>query len=63
MSHHSVHFSAFTSAASLRASDISAVPSLSLQQYPRGGTLKKNNEFTLQKYCWGNSGKENQTGH
>jgi hypothetical protein len=37
----SVNFSPFTSAEALRASDISAVPSLNLQPNPRGGTVEK----------------------
>ena len=37
----SANFSPFTSAEALRASDISAVPSLNLQANPRGGRLKK----------------------
>jgi len=37
----SANFSPFTSAASLRASDISTVPSLNLQPNPRGGRVKK----------------------
>ena len=37
----SVNFSPFTSAEALRASDISAVPSLNLQPNPRGGTVNK----------------------
>jgi len=53
----SVYFSPLTSAEVLRASDISAVPSLNLQPNTRGGTVKKKIEFTLQKICWGNSEK------
>jgi len=37
----SAKFSPFTSAEALRASDISAVPSLNLQPNPRGGTVRK----------------------
>jgi hypothetical protein len=37
----SVNFSPFTSAVSLRSSDISSVPSLNLKPKPRGGTAKK----------------------
>jgi len=37
----SVHFSPFSSPEALRASDISAVPSLNLQPNPRDGTAKK----------------------
>jgi hypothetical protein len=35
------HFSPFTSAEALRASDISPVPNLNLQPNTRGGTAKK----------------------
>jgi hypothetical protein len=37
----SVNCSPFTSAETLRASDINAVPRLNLQSNPRGGTVKK----------------------
>jgi len=37
----SAKFPPFTSAKALRASDISAAPSLNLQPYPRGGRVKK----------------------
>jgi hypothetical protein len=37
----SVNVSPFTSIEALRASDISAVPSLNLQSIPRGGTVNK----------------------
>ena len=37
----SANFSPFTSAAALRSSDISPVPSLTLKPNPRGGTAKK----------------------
>jgi len=37
----SAYFSPFTSVEVLRASDISAVPSLNLLLNPRGGTIKK----------------------
>jgi len=37
----SAHFSPFTSAEALRASDISPVPNLNLQPNTRGGTAKK----------------------
>jgi len=40
-SFNSVNFSPFTSAEALRASDISAVPSLNLQPNPHGGTANK----------------------
>jgi len=41
LSFSSANFSPFTSTEALRASDISAVPSLNLQPNPRGGTVKK----------------------
>jgi len=41
LSFSSINFSPFTSAEALRASDISAVPSLNLQPNPHGGPVKK----------------------
>ena len=59
----SAKFLPFTLAEALQPSDISPVPSLNLKPNPCGGTGKENNKFTLQKICWGNSEKENKTGH
>ena len=41
LSFNSANFSLFASAETLRASDMSFVPSLNLQPNPRGGTVKK----------------------
>ena len=49
-SFNSVHFSPFTSAEALRASDISAVPSLNLQPNPRVGTEKKITSSSYRKF-------------
>ena len=59
----SANFSPFTSAEALRASDISAVPSLNLQPNLRGGTVKKITSSSYINFVGGNSGKENQIGH
>jgi len=46
----SADFSPFTSAEALRASYISAVPSLNLQSNPRGGTAKKITSSPYRKF-------------
>ena len=46
----SANFSPFTSTEALRASDISAVPSLNLQPNTRGGTTKKITSSTYRKF-------------
>jgi len=59
----SASFSPFTSAEALWTSDISHVPSLHLKPNPHGGTAKKIMSSPYKKICWGNSEKENKTGH
>jgi len=59
----SVYFSPVPSAETLRATNISPVPSLNLQPNIRGGTAKKITNSPYKKICWGNSEKENQTSH
>ena len=59
----SANFSPFTSAEALRSSDISPVPSLNLKPNPCGGTAKKIMSPPYKKNCWGNSEKEDRTGH
>jgi hypothetical protein len=59
----SVNFLPFISVEALQASDISPVPSLNLQPNTYGGTSNKIKSSPYKKICWGNSEKENQTGH
>jgi len=56
-------FSPFTSTETLWLSDISPVPSLNLKPNPLGGTADKIMSSPYNKICWGNSEKENKTGH
>jgi len=60
LSFSSINFSPFTSAEALRASDISAVPSLNLQPNPHGGPVKKTMSSSYRNFV-GQLRKENQT--
>jgi len=59
----SANFSPFTSVEPLRASDISAVPSLNLQPNPQGGTIMKITSSSYRNFVGATQKKKIKTGH
>jgi len=59
----SAYFSPSTTVEVLRASDISAVPSLNLQTNPRGGIVKKITSSSYRNVMGATHKKKNQTGY